>query len=126
MRFLVISVLVASALAGARLPAQEVVRRVDSRADRLAIEANIFRALFDGIVLTPEQAAKAREVIALENGAQLELQRGDPNLWDKRKRLNFVRDSTLRLLLTRPEDRQRFDRQAEKLRPQGELPRRSP
>lgn len=81
-------------------------------------ERAVFSTLFEGISLSRVQEDRARAIISDEMRQQLALDRRDPQVFDKRIRLNFVRDSTLKTLLTRPEDIARFERQSERIRPQ--------
>ncbi|MBX3172920.1 MAG: hypothetical protein KF709_00760 [Gemmatimonadaceae bacterium] len=130
MRSRVLVSVVAIAWIGFMMPGiamgQGVVRRVDNPPPIEEVSASLLKRLFDGITLSPEQQRRALAIIVEEHTAQRALKAGDPEIWNKRKRLNFVRDSTLRMLLTTPADRERFERQAAPLRPQGDLPRRNP
>lgn len=61
--------MVLSLFAAGSANAQESSRQA-SPADSVLIRTNIFRRLFSGITLAPQQKARARDVIAVEERAQ--------------------------------------------------------
>lgn len=103
-------------LAPTAVCAQEFVRRVSTAEEA---EVIAFRRLFADIELSQEQLKEAKEVFRAEAKAQFALSKDDPELWKKRIRLSFVRDSTLRHLISRPEDLRLFDQRAARSRPRA-------
>ena len=89
-----------------------------SRVGGAVMEAAIYRTLFSGITLTPDQEKRARQVIKEEQAAQEALRPGSPGLWEMRIKLNRTRDSTLNAILKTKQQKEKFEANALPSRPQ--------